>query len=426
MPTVSVPRSAYSMNYATNLNENGVTQVVRNAPFTSQWTDSVIRGQNIPGWRKLLREGSDATTSLLGSKVVVRVKNGQTIVEKPKLGIPGAAYLTTVVGGHDLSLSPHALDPSGISSTQANNAALAKFISRLQEVNTAIQGGVVLGELAQTLRSIKNPASSLRKLVTDWRATGVELRRTARLQPLPVRRRLVQDAIADSWLETQFHWKPLLGDIDDGCRALAEINTNQALVAERVTAKAEVSANPSESHGSNGNGLAGWQTRVVTIEDVLVVYRGAMRVNARDSLLMRPELLGFNPASWVPTAWELVPYSFLIDYFTNIGDILAGWSLCRNDLAWCNRTVRRTYRKTSSTRTSLAYVKANWTPTATSCTSRAAEVIALKTSVERSKFSGNFIPSFEFEIPGMGSKRWLNIAALLASRESDRRFSFGD
>lgn len=426
MPTVSSPNSAFAYNYATNLNENGSVQVVRNTLSNVNWTDSVTRGQNIPGWRQLIRQGSDATTSLIGTKVSVRVKNGRTTVQKPKLGIPGAAYLTTVVGAHNISLSPHALDPSGISATKANNAALRKFVSRLQEVNTAVQGGVILGELAQTLRSIKSPAQSLRKLVTDWRATGVNLRRTARFRPLPVRRRLVQDALADSWLETQFHWIPLLRDIDDGCRALAEINTGQALVAARVTAKGQAQDNPTETFGSNGDGLAGWETRVVVVEDVIVIYRGAMRVNARDSLLMRPELLGFNPASWVPTAWELVPYSFLIDYFTNIGDILAGWSMCRNDLSWCNRTIRRTYSKASYTKTSLSYVKLNYTPTATSCTSSAAQVIANKTSVERSKYSGNFIPSFEFEIPGMGSKRWLNIAALIASRESDRKFSLGD
>lgn len=426
MPTVSSPMSATGYSYATNLNENGSIDVVNNASTTVKWTNSVVRGENLPGWRKLIRDGNDATTSLLGTKVTVRSQSGSTTVQKPKLGLPNAAYLTTVDGLHNLSLAPDSRDPSSIVSTKANNAALSKFITKLNEVNTAFNGGVFLGELDQTLRSIKNPAQGLRKLVGDWRQTAVRLRSTRTFHNVSTRRRQIQSALADSWLEAQFHWKPLLSDIDDGARALAEINTNQALKAARITAKSEVSANPIETYGSSGQGLAGWQVHTVTVEDVVVVYRGAVSVHARNSMLMRPELLGFNPASFVPTAWELVPYSFLIDYFTNVGDVLAGWAALTSNLSWCNRTLRKSYRRTVCTTTSLPFVKANYTPTATSCSSRPAQVITTKTSVDRAKFVGTFVPTFDFEIPGIGSKRWLNIAALIAGRESDRRFSLGD
>jgi hypothetical protein len=31
---------------------------------------------------------------------------------------------------------------------------------------------------------------------------------------------------------------------------------------------------------------------------------------------------GFDLRSFVPTVWELVPYSFIVDYFSNVGDCL--------------------------------------------------------------------------------------------------------
>jgi len=52
-------------------------------------------------------------------------------------------------------------------------------------------------------------------------------------------------------------------------------------------------------------------------------------------------LFGFQPSEFLPTAWELLPWSFLADYFSNIGDCLTAWSTVTDkvEVAYINRTI---------------------------------------------------------------------------------------
>jgi hypothetical protein len=322
-----------------------------------------------------------------------------------------------------LSTIPPSGNPGTISDSKANNAALRKMIQRIIQVNQSFQGGVFLGELAQTLSSIKNPARGLRQLADSWRYGARRLRDRPNFRNVRFRKKEVSEALADSWLETQYHWQPLLNDIDSGAKALAEITTGQSLSSGALRAEATVSMEAEDTSAISAVSIAAWARRERVVGDCQVIYRGAMRVNPRNSVLMAPELIGFNPASFVPTAWELIPYSFLIDYFTNIGDILAGWSTLGTTLGWSNKTVRKSFTWTHT----ASPINIGSGFNAASASGSAAQVIFKRTQVSRSDYTGsNFVPSFEFEIPGFGSNKWLNIAALVLARDEDRRFKFGD
>jgi hypothetical protein len=152
-----------------------------------------------------------------------------------------------------------------------------------------------------------------------------------------------------------------------------------------------------------------------------------MRVQVKDPKTMDPALLGFDLASWAPTAWELIPYSFLIDYFSNIGDIILGWSSLGTKFSWVNKTTVRYYEKISMTQPHPQWQKAgtDWDSGAIEILSYApAKVVIQKRSVSRNKYEGLLIPDLDFEIPGLGSLKWLNIAALIAARKGDRSWSF--
>jgi len=120
--------------------------------------------------------------------------------------------------------------------------------------------------------------------------------------------------------------------------------------------------------------------------------------------------------NFVPTIWELVPWSFAADYFTNIGDILSSWSLWNADLAWSN--------KTTVTNVNIDRVSGGLN----GITLAADQEIVIRSkepgrsssyrrSVVRGTSAGSLIPSLRFEIPGMSSLKWINLSALALSRK---------
>jgi hypothetical protein len=164
-------------------------------------------------------------------------------------------------------------------------------------------------------------------------------------------------------------------------------------------------------------GAAGWLASARTVGDVSIIYRGAMRVEAKDPREMDPALIGFDLSSWAPTLWELIPYSFLIDYFSNIGDVIRGWSQMGVRLAWCNRTSRKTFTKTAWSSPSGVFPAQAFS---------AAKFVCTRVRVSRASYSGTTVPKPILEIPSLGSLKWLNIAALIANRRADRNWVYGN
>lgn len=378
------------------------------------WVNSVTLGENLKGWRQLLRDGENATTSLTGVLSSVRYQSGRIEWRSPI----GVVRQSVLGGGCGLSVSLPS-DPNSLNLSSSDSEALGKFVSKVVSARAALQGGVFIGELGQTLRMIRNPAQGLRRLVTDWQTEARLIRQGHRVGSLASRMRRVAQNLGDAWLEHAFGWKPLLNDIDGGCKALAESYVGRPLSTRRITASAETKSSVTDTSAIYGGGLAFWRVRERLTGTTMVIYRGALRIEARDPKTMDPALFGFSPEQFLPTAWELVPYSFLIDYFTNIGDIINGWSSLLVPLKWCNRTTRKYYQ-------ALRIADCNKDITngwaLQSC--KPATVIATTTRVSRAKYNGTTVPDFHFRMPGSGSLRWLNLAALIASRGNDRSWTF--
>jgi hypothetical protein len=389
---------------------------------SKNWTDSVTFGDNIPEWRRYLREGVNATTSMLGTKNHLRITPGIYRVRRTSFYPP--IEISEATGYLRLAIDLPVGDPASVSVSKADNLALSKFAQKLSLVNTSIQGGVVLGELRQTLQLIRNPAQGLRRLVDDWGVTARRIR-GANVYPLAFRKKKVMENLADAWLEAQFGWRPLLSDIKSGCEALQKYNTGQSLSTRRISAYHKESGGDPDTKSVQGAGIAFWYAHLRKTSHCEVIYRGAVRVEAQDPQQMSAELLGVNPGSFLPTAWELIPYSFLIDYFSNIGGIIYGWSNLFTELAWCNRTTRQSLQTEQWTSTPDEYFTVTQPGNQTySVFHSPAKVVGTTTRVSRAKYTGTMVPGLAFKIPSFGSLKWLNIAALVASRKADRNWTF--
>jgi hypothetical protein len=316
-------------------------------------------------------------------------------------------------------------NPSDLSVTNADNLALGKFAQKVSLAQTAIQGGVVLGELRQTLQLIRNPALGLRRQIDDWLETARRIRAQRRLAAKAAHLRRIASDIADSWLEVQFGWKPLLSDIEAAGLALHRYKSGQSVSTRRVTATETQQDDSPTQRSLQGEVLAFWYAHLHATEYRQVTYRGAVRVEAHDPKQLDPRLIGFNPGQFLPTAWELLPYSFLVDYFSNIGGIIYGWSNLFTQLAWANRTTRQRTEMDQWTSVPDEYYKVNQPGDQRYTVSMVpARIVSSRTLVSRAKYTGTGVPGLAFKIPGFGSLKWLNVAALIASRKADRKWTF--
>lgn len=203
---------------------------------------------------------------------------------------------------------------------KALNRARSKFINSLQN-NQSASIGAALGEWKQSFDMIAN---RLKDLDTAWKA--VRFRNLGTAQALmgvpPKGWRQQSKKPADLWLEWHFGWSPMLSDIHGAMEALSS-QLPQAMhvkVASRATYHQDLVA--TVDNGFSRKRIKGQFNAVAGIEG------WAKLVNPSVGLLSQLGLI--NPVS---VAWELVPWSFLVDHVVGIGDFIEsftdtiGWDL---------------------------------------------------------------------------------------------------
>jgi hypothetical protein len=106
-----------------------------------------------------------------------------------------------------------------------------------------------------------------------------------------------------------------------------------------------------------------------------------------------------------------MPYSFLIDYFTNLGSIIDAFSAGRASVRWINRQVILVKE--------VYYPELIMSPNFDSFTivdgvnrSRGDIVYYQRRTIERHPYFGSIIPDLQFELPGLFKQ--VNILALIA------------
>lgn len=389
------------------------TDVVANS-----WQNS-LSGYKDPNWKANVRSHSNATTPLDATSRQWRVKHGEFHsrewrnppyypfsfeIKERRCDVFG------VTGGMPITGSPPNEDAT------VANAAVIGFLKKIRAKQRHFQSGVFLGEARETLHMLRNPAMALRRSV----ASHIEM-----LKKTPHRTRKNPRFLADTWLEVQFGWNPFMSDIKEASDILVNLGRNLQDEYEEVRFRSKKTTLESINYDwNNWSNIRIWVKSQRTVRNrTYVRYIGQVRIKNAGTPSVDRELLGFTLRDFVPTVWELVPWSFLIDYFSNIGDVIEAWTTCTSDLAWCNRTSVRTRISRSETfidmpTTALSY----WTGNGCrgSAYGNGGWVEARDKRVVRS-IGISDSPRISFEIPGFG-KKWINIAALTAARRELRNY----
>lgn len=216
-----------------------------------------------------------------------------------------------------------------------------ELLGKLQD---AIRGhdfnaGITVGEGAQSVGMIGSAAASLargldalqrgspKQAILDALAGGLNPSSGRRPRPFNGRGdERLEKALSDRWLEASFGWMPLLSDIDAGAKALVKLRTVRTRRVFRVRIKRRVTETVVIKRSG---GLPGLFTEKRMAESrVQLVYRLNQELDTPwDGWGLE------NPAT---IAWELVPWSFVIDWVLPVGDLIRSFGFApRLKGEWC-------------------------------------------------------------------------------------------
>jgi hypothetical protein len=368
-------------------------------------------GSKNPYWKDQIRAGVDATTSAFGTHTNVHldpciVQAGYTIpnTAHPNLNDFRATILSGVLQ-HD---APPGMSAPGSTVTSVYNHAIRNFINACLEARQAILAGQDFGEWRETLHGIVSPLSSLRKYTLSYFPTLKKRLRGVKRLPL------ARKALADTYLEWSFGWKPLAEDV--GSAIVAHQN------ADRHFETAPVYGAGHDTY--QGSSIA-WRPLTNGAIDLLgtqtdtglyyVRFKGAIRTGAVGGTIPTSQLYGLDLPYFIPTLWELLPYSWIADYFVNIGNYLQARAFRYADLTYCVKTVRDTAKRQFAL-TKNAFVLS------TGAVWSFNSVSGGNSYLERTQFQRtaatpqDLIPRIQFTVPFGRNKPWENMGALLLQK----------
>lgn len=196
-------------------------------------------------------------------------------------------------------------DPPDLSQLDnVRNRCYSKLVDRL---NDSSMWAVNIAEMNQAISSIVTRSVQLSRFTRklnrfDFLGAAKELKLASFPKGVSKKK-----ALANNWLEFHFGWEPLVQDIGAAIHVLTESTPKR---------KIQVSASDRRSY-EDGGPLPSFNKF-----HHLVDTRCRMQV---ECTVTNPNLhlatqLGFtNPLA---IAWELVPFSFVVDWFTNVGQVL--------------------------------------------------------------------------------------------------------
>lgn len=228
-------------------------------------------------------------------------------------GSPGYLCSASLNGVFTKAVSQHFANSEGQQfnarnlRSYANNLAIARLATQVK--GSSADFGVNLAEGRQAVSMIVQRAMTLRNSYLALRKGRFrDFLNQLNVKPLPKHRRWRRSSNASSvWLEYHFGWSPLIQDIYKGVDVLQSSNPGSRSLKASGSATAVYSSNVYLETGPKN---ASCKTTVKLGVDVTVT---------NPNLYLANRLGLVNPVS---VAWELVPFSFLVDWFLPVGNFL--------------------------------------------------------------------------------------------------------
>jgi hypothetical protein len=289
-------------------------------------------------WRLKISRREQATTTASGTKIVLKSTPAIFYADYEYVDFLGRLQRDRYEASGDL-IEIQLLNYLGfvglggaVPRQEIENDATIGFLRKAKSAQRHIMTGVFFGELRETLRLIKSPAAALRGLLNEY-VTACR-RKSRRLSP-----KEQAQMVANQWLEYSFGMLPLASDIEGGFQALNELYKDLPYEhVRKVVERKFWSSHDVISTSIHSNTIPVKLQRTIDRYGGMKIV-GVVRLRQQESEFSSfDEKFGLTVSDFVPTVYELIPWSFLVDYFTNIGNVLEACSFCQSDLIWYSKS----------------------------------------------------------------------------------------
>lgn len=293
---------------------NGLNAILGTTDYESascigalKFVDSVRTGRFVPGvWR--VNPAIISTQSLTCSSEVHDTGLNPIVGRKVTSG-PIVGYMCAV--------PENSFIPTVTTDARILGAAAVKAYSRAQKVEADV--AQMLAEFGETIRYIINPFSALSKLSMKY-LRKKQVRHSLNRNWTPTKDTLA--AAADLWLQYRYAARPLYSDV----MSLIDLANTKRVVNSPILRK----TGSQMTQSKRGTLRMGSVPYVIAelIENMSETYSISVYVGYRAKV--QPPLpfglgrtradLGFDSSQLAGLAWELTPWSFVIDWFLGVGD----------------------------------------------------------------------------------------------------------
>lgn len=325
---VPLGSSTYTVEYCGNPSTTGtvVNSVGQGNGWTRMTTDFVI-----PGFHKRSARGEIFNNPYSSTYIEEVGTIGGTWVQTAKAACssnPSQHKRTTLPGGFYTRAAPLIVE-TGM--PDLRTLAGTQAMAGVESAN--VQGLVELAELSKTFRMLRNPLENVKRLLIQIKRSRKFKRWKMKRQAAGIAARSLADFLASEWLRYRYGFMPLLYLADDLLAASVEPGE-----PERKTSRGSSNFTVTDQNTSSGGNpvTETWvaeqyhQISYSCRAGVLYIHRLDLNANYGIRLSDIPE-----------AAWELTPFSFVSDWFVNVGDflgairpklgveVLASWTVMR-------------------------------------------------------------------------------------------------
>lgn len=299
--------------------------------------EEVYHGDSPKDWWYRILTGQDATSELVGKRLYV----SQAAAHFSATGLMSTAEGERwVFQGKQPPAWPGTIYPDVAPLEKAANTAANAVLNSYKSQVATFRGFDFAAEFLEVIGLFTSPlkgifGASLGLAKTVGRAKGVAFTKP----------QLYAQKVSSAYLGFQFAVKPLAEDLASAGAAIQELLETKAKIRSisGFGDSEEQLESPSYQNAFGCGDMAVYERQVLKKSEVRYKGKVALNLGSVGGMLGN---MGFSAPDVIPAVWEAVPLSFLIEYFTNISDVLYRGSTASASpwVRYISRGIRNTYK----------------------------------------------------------------------------------